>query len=90
MIIGGRNLGRVGLVQHVEKHPGSFTIVHIKDAAGHLFATRLNNVFIIGKSTKSLVSLPLRKGSVRKSIIEERAERLAKKAGKVRAAAEKK
>lgn len=83
MIIGGRNLGRVGLVQHVEKHPGSFTIVHIKDAAGHLFATRLNNVFIIGKSTKSLVSLPLRKG-VRKSIIEERAERLAKKAaGKV-------
>jgi len=78
MIVGGRNLGRVGLVQHVEKHPGSFTIVHIKDAAGNTFATRLNNVFIIGNSTKSLVSLPSRKG-VKKSILEERALVLAKK-----------
>lgn len=78
MIIGGRNLGRVGLVQQVEKHDGSFTIVHIKDAAGNVFATRLNNVFIIGKGTNSLVSLPKRKG-VRKSIIDERAARLAKK-----------
>lgn len=77
MIVGGRNLGRVGLVQHVEKHDGSFTIVQVKDAAGNTFATRLTNVFIIGKGTKSLVSLPKRKG-VRKSIIEERAQRLAK------------
>lgn len=78
MIVGGRNLGRVGLVQHVEKHPGSFNIVHVKDAAGHTFATRLSNVFIIGKGTKSLVSLPRRKG-VKKSILEERAYRFQKK-----------
>jgi len=74
MIVGGRNLGRVGLVQHVERHPGSFDIVHVKDAAGHAFATRLNNVFIIGKGTKSLVSLPKRKG-IKKSILEELAYR---------------
>merc|ERR1711862_939049 len=78
MIVGGRNLGRVGLVQHVEKHPGSFNIVQVKDAAGHSFATRLNNVFIIGKSTKSLVSLPTRKG-IKKDIMAEREYRLRKK-----------
>ena len=34
MITGGRNLGRVGLVMHRERHPGSFDIVHVKDSAG--------------------------------------------------------
>jgi small subunit ribosomal protein S4e len=71
MIVGGRNLGRVGIVQLIEKHPGSFHVVHIKDAAGNSFATRLQNVFIIGKGTKSLVSLPRRKG-IKKSLLEER------------------
>ena len=37
-----------------EKHPGSFDIVHIKDSQGHVFATRLNYVFVIGKVTKLL------------------------------------
>ena len=32
-----------------EKHPGSFDICHIKDCNGHVFATRLNYVFPIGK-----------------------------------------
>lgn len=40
MITGGRNLGRVGTVVNRERHPGSFDIVHIKDANGHTFATR--------------------------------------------------
>lgn len=40
MITGGRNLGRVGTVVNRERHPGSFDIVHIKDANGHVFATR--------------------------------------------------
>lgn len=45
MITGGRNLGRVGTVINRERHPGSFDIVHIKDANGHVFATRyvINN-----------------------------------------------
>ncbi len=40
MITGGRNLGRVGIVTHRERHPGSFDIVHVRDAVGHTFATR--------------------------------------------------
>ena len=40
MITGGRNLGRVGTVVSRDRHPGSFDIVHIKDALGHTFATR--------------------------------------------------
>lgn len=40
MITGGRNMGRVGIVGHRERHPGSFDIVHIKDTMGHSFATR--------------------------------------------------
>lgn len=79
MVTGGRNMGRVGIVGHREKHPGSFDIVHIKDAADHSFATRLNNVFIIGKGTKSIVSLPGPTKGVRLTIAEERDRRLAQK-----------
>jgi small subunit ribosomal protein S4e len=70
MITGGRNLGRVGVIVSKEKHPGSFDIVHVKDAVGQQFATRLGNVFIIGKGTKSLVSLPRNKG-IKRSIIDD-------------------
>jgi len=80
MITGGRNLGRVGTIINRERHPGSFDIVHIKDALGHTFATRLNNVFIIGKSSKAYISLPRDKG-IKLSISEERNKRLAAKAG---------
>uniref|UniRef100_A0A646QEX6 40S ribosomal protein S4 n=1 Tax=Hemiscolopendra marginata TaxID=943146 RepID=A0A646QEX6_9MYRI len=79
MITGGRNLGRVGTVTNRERHPGSFDIVHVKDAVGHSFATRLNNIFIIGKGTKAYISLPRGKG-VKLSIAEERDKRLAAKA----------
>merc|ERR1739848_446852 len=78
MITGGRNLGRVGVVTSRERHPGSFDIVHIRDAMGHIFATRLGNVFIIGKSNKAWVSLPRGKG-VRLTIAEERDRRIAQK-----------
>jgi len=78
MITGGRNLGRVGIVTNRERHPGSFDIVHIKDANEHIFATRLNNVFIIGKGQKNYISLPRSKG-VKLSIAEERDKRLAAK-----------
>jgi len=75
MITGGQNLGRVGIVTHRDRHPGDFDIVHVKDALGHTFTTRLNNVFIIGKGNKPWVSLPRGKG-VRLSIAEERDRRL--------------
>ncbi|CAB0033567.1 unnamed protein product [Trichogramma brassicae] len=78
MITGGRNLGRVGTVVNRERHQGSFDIVHVKDAQGHVFATRLNNVFIIGKGIKPYVSLP-RGNGIKLSIAEERDKRLAAK-----------
>jgi small subunit ribosomal protein S4e len=70
MVTGGRNLGRVGVITSKEKHPGSFDIVHVKDAAGQAFATRLSNIFAIGKGVKSLVSLPKAKG-IKRSVLEE-------------------
>merc|ERR550514_1535279 len=44
MLTGGNNIGRIGTLQSVEKHPGSFEIAHIRDARGNQFATRLGNV----------------------------------------------
>jgi len=70
MITGGKNLGRVGVITNKEKHPGSFDIVHVKDAAGSSFATRVTNVFVIGKGTKSLVTLPRGKG-IKRTILED-------------------
>merc|ERR1719392_499997 len=75
MVTGGRNTGRVGSIMHREKHPGSFDIVHVKDAQGHTFATRIGYVFIIGKGSKAYISLPKGKG-VKLSIAEERDKRL--------------
>ncbi len=75
MIIGGNNIGRVGIMQNVEKHPGSFDIAHVKDAAGHSFATRVSNVFIIGEGKKPVISLlPMR--GIKLSLAEERAKKL--------------
>merc|ERR1711988_134380 len=30
-VTGGNNIGRVGQLLHLEKHPGSYEIVHIRD-----------------------------------------------------------
>jgi small subunit ribosomal protein S4e len=73
MVTGGHNNGRVGIMVHKEKHKGSFDIIHIKDAAGHVFATRETNVFVIGKGDKPLISLPKGKG-IKQTILEEQAK----------------
>lgn len=56
------------------RHQGSFDIAHIKDSAGHAFATRMMNVFPIGKENRPWVSLPKGKG-IKLSILEERSLR---------------
>jgi small subunit ribosomal protein S4e len=61
MVTGGRNMGRVGVITHRERHDGGFNIVHLKDAVDNEFATREGNVFIIGKE-KPWISLPKGKG----------------------------
>eukprot|EP00842_Homolaphlyctis_polyrhiza_P000721 jgi/Hompol1/164/HPOL_001280-RA len=73
-VTGGRNMGRIGVVTHREKHHGGFEIVHIKDAVGHTFATRISNVFVIGQGNDAWISLPKGKG-VKLTISEERDRR---------------
>merc|ERR1712086_1206902 len=70
----GKNTGRIGVIVSRERHQGSFDIVHLKDSAGHVFATRLGNVFVIGQGNRPMVSLPKRKG-IKMTILEERALR---------------
>lgn len=71
MVTRGANSGRVGVMQSIEKHPGSFAIVHMKDRRGNQFATRAANVFVIGEGSKPWISLSRDKG-IALSIIEQR------------------
>jgi small subunit ribosomal protein S4e len=80
MLTKGRNAGRVGTLMHVEHHENSFDIVTVKDSKGHAFATRLQNVFVIGSGSTPQVSLPKGRG-IKKTIMEERAE--AEAAGRI-------
>ncbi|OAL05801.1 ribosomal protein S4e [Phaeosphaeriaceae sp. SRC1lsM3a] len=75
MVTGGRNMGRVGVITHRERHDGGFNIVHLKDAVDNEFTTRESNVIVIGKE-KPWISLPKGKG-VKLSIAEERDRRRA-------------
>ncbi|RXG44763.1 hypothetical protein VDGE_02544 [Verticillium dahliae] len=75
MVTGGRNMGRVGVITHRERHDGGFNIIHVKDAIDNTFATRESNVFVIG-SEKPWISLPKGKG-VKLTIAEERDRRRA-------------
>jgi len=77
----GKNAGRVGEMVGIEKHPGSFDIVSLKDATGVTFSTRLENIFVIGSGTKAAVSMPKGKG-IKLNIIQERDAREAKAAQK--------
>eukprot|EP01061_Rhynchopus_euleeides_P026160 TRINITY_DN42824_c0_g1_i1.p1 TRINITY_DN42824_c0_g1~~TRINITY_DN42824_c0_g1_i1.p1 ORF type:complete len:268 (+),score=100.07 TRINITY_DN42824_c0_g1_i1:70-873(+) len=77
MVTGGANTGRVGVVADVERHPGSFDIVHIKDGNSNTFATRSMNVFTIGRrQSESLVELPKAKG-IRVPLVQDREQRIA-------------
>jgi small subunit ribosomal protein S4e len=74
----GANVGRIGTVTTWDRHPGSFDIIHLKDARGAGFATRRRNVFVIGEGKKEWISLPRGKG-IKYSILEERERTLTKK-----------
>ena len=71
MITKGRNTGAVGVIVRVDKHPGSFDIVNLRDAAGKSFSTRKENAFIIGDGSEPEITLPKGKG-IKLSILEER------------------
>eukprot|EP01017_Pseudomicrothorax_dubius_P012739 TRINITY_DN15396_c0_g1_i1.p1 TRINITY_DN15396_c0_g1~~TRINITY_DN15396_c0_g1_i1.p1 ORF type:complete len:269 (-),score=56.87 TRINITY_DN15396_c0_g1_i1:128-934(-) len=62
LITGGNNIGRVGIITHRERHLGGFDIVHLKDANGKSIATRISNIFVVGKGKKPWISLPADNG----------------------------
>lgn len=68
MIKGGNNIGRVGTLEKVEKHDGSYDIIYCKDPNGKAFSTRVDNVFVIGKHRPEV---SLMKNHSRLSILEE-------------------
>jgi len=70
-VSGGNNIGRVGVLQHIEAHQGSYDIAHVKDSLGRAFATRKDNIFVIGDGQNPVITLPKRQG-IRQSLIEER------------------
>jgi len=74
MITRGANVGRVGEIVGIEKHPGSNEIIRLRDKKGNQFATRVENVFVIGQGKEPAVSLPKRKG-IQLTIVEERDNR---------------
>ena len=69
LIVGGNNIGRTGVIEKIEKHPGSYEIVYIKDTTGKEFSTRLTNIFITGDQSSEI---PVEKYNTLLSIIEER------------------
>merc|ERR1719158_1600419 len=86
MVTGGANTGRVGEIVDVERHPGSFDIVHVKDGNDNTFATRKVNIFVIGRSQSDVrVALPKGKG-IRAPLTQDREQKIAQcaksKAGK--------
>ena len=78
MVTGSAKLKRIGVITNRKRHPGSLDVVHVEDPNGNNFATRLSNIFIIGKGNKPWISLPCGKG-ICLTIAEERDKRLAAK-----------
>jgi small subunit ribosomal protein S4e len=74
-VTGGANRGRIGEIVQMERHPGSFDIVHVRDMLGRQFSTRKAYVFVIGPGNTSWVSLPRGRG-IHLSNIEDRKARL--------------
>jgi len=75
VVTSGNNVGRVGTIVHRDRHIGGFDIVHVRDARGHSFATRIGNIFMIGKGKSPWISLPKEKG-IALTPLEERQARL--------------
>ena len=69
LIVGGNNIGRAGFIEKIEKHPGSYEIVYIKDLKDSVFSTRLTNIFITGDKKSEITP---EKYNTRLNILEER------------------
>jgi len=76
MVVQGKNRGRVGKIRKIERHLGAYNLVHIVDDRKHIFATRENNVFVIGRK-KSEVVLSSDEG-IKTSILEQQKNQISK------------
>lgn len=62
MIIGGPNVGRIGVVVQIEKNFNQEETIKFKDAKGFDFSAKISLSFVIGKGLKSFICLPKRGG----------------------------
>jgi len=77
LCIGGRNKGRIGIISHRTKIPAQQDLVRVTDKKGSVFSTQLRNIFVIGDGkSKALVGYDGKNNGLRKTIMEERAERM--------------
>lgn len=77
MLVGGANRGRVGKAVNLERHPGGFGIAHVQDANGNEFATRISNLFVIGRDAENIaIALPKASG-IKVNVVDERNAKLA-------------
>ena len=51
MVTGSANLGRIGVITSWERNPGSFDVVHVKDANGNSFANSSQTSSLLAKAT---------------------------------------
>jgi len=71
----GKNNGRIGVITSRDKHPGGFDIINVRDTKGRNFATRIMNIFCIGKKDESaMISIPKARG-IKENILDERKKR---------------
>lgn len=78
MVTRDADLARLGVITMRERYPGSFDVVHMKDAKGNGFTTRLSKILVISKSNKPQTSLSQGKW-IHLTIAGERDKRLAAK-----------
>ena len=77
ILTGGNSTGRVGVIQKIDRHLGSYDIVSLLDSRGERFITRSSNVFPIGTEAAIEISLPASKG-IKLTPMEEKAEKMKK------------
>ena len=70
----GNNIGRVGIIQSINKFDGNNDLVTVRDSNGHQFTTRCSYMTVIGNDGKSEITLPKGNGLF-KSILEELKEK---------------
>jgi small subunit ribosomal protein S4e len=69
----GHNAGRIGMIVHIQKHQGTYTVTVMRDAVGKFLVTRRENVFVIGKNNLPKISLFASKG-VRRTVLYEQSK----------------